>query len=107
MDNGGSIAYEVMTVKDTSAKKLSVTIRADLLERMDDYADNNGMTRSGLIAIAVTQYLNAVEAMPSVNKLLSAMAAVTDAAIKGDLEPEQAQARMDAIQATYEQLTGK
>lgn len=94
-------------MKDTSAKKLSVTIRSDLLDRMDDYADSNGMTRSGLIAVAVTQYLNAQEAMPSVNKLLNAMAAVTDAAIKGDLEPEQVQARMDAIQQTYEQLTVK
>lgn len=94
-------------MKDTSAKKLSVTIRADLLEKMDDYAAKNGMTRSGLIAIAVTQYLNAVEAMPSVNKMLSAMAAVTDGVLKGELPPSEAQARLDMIQATYEQLTKK
>lgn len=94
-------------MKDTSAKKLSVTVRADLLERMDEYANGNGMTRSGLIAIAVTQYLNAVEAMPSVNKMLSAMAAVTDGVLKGEMAPNEAQARMDAIQATYEQLTKK
>lgn len=94
-------------MKDVSAKKLSVTIRSDLLERMDDYADDNGMTRSGLIAIAVTQYLNAVEAMPSVKKMLNAMAAVTDGVLKGDMNPTEAQARLDAIQSTYEQLTQK
>lgn len=94
-------------MKDTSAKKLSVTIRSDLLERMDLYANENGMTRSGLIAIAVTQYLNAVEAMPSVNKMLNAMAAVTDGVLKGEMPPSEAQARLDAIQATYEQLTKK
>lgn len=94
-------------MKDVSAKKLSVTIRSDLLERMDEYADDNGMTRSGLIAIAVTQYLNAVEAMPSVKKMLNAMAAVTDGVLKGDMNSTEAQARLDAIQSTYEQLTQK
>lgn len=94
-------------MSDSSAKKLSVTIRRDLVERMDEYADNNGMTRSGLIAIAVTQYLNAVEAIPSVNKLLNAMAAVSDGVLKGELTPSEANARMAAIQATYDDLTKK
>lgn len=94
-------------MKDINAKKLSVTIRSDLLERMDEYADDNGMTRSGLIAIAVTQYLNAIEAMPSVKKMFNAMAAVTDGVLKGDMNPTEAKARLDAIQSTYEQLTQK
>lgn len=90
-----------------TAKKLNVTIREDLLERMDDYADENGMTRSGLIAMAVTQYLNAVEAMPSVNKLLNAMAAVSDGVLKGEMAPHEAEAKIAAIQSTYEELTKK
>lgn len=94
-------------MNDTSARKLSVTIRSDLLDRMDEYADNNGMTRSGLIAIAVTQYLNAVEAMPSVNKLLGAMASLTDLVLKGEMEPSEAKARLSALQGTYEDLTKK
>jgi len=92
---------------ETNAKKINITIRADLLDRANVYAANNGMTRSGLIALALTQYLNAVESMPSVNKLLSAMAAVTDGVLKGDMNPTDAKARLDAIQATYEQLTAK
>ena len=90
-----------------TAKKLNVTIREDLLERVDDYADENGMTRSGLIAMAVTQYLNAVEAMPSVNKLLNAMAAVSDGVLKGEMAPHEAEAKIAAIQSTYEELTKK
>lgn len=90
-----------------NARKLNVTIREDLLDRMDNYADDNGMTRSGLIAIAVTQYLNAAEAMPSVNKLLGAMAAVSEGVLRGEMPPSEAQARLAAIQATYEDLTKK
>ena len=90
-----------------NAKKLNVTIREDLLERMDNYADENGMTRSGLIAISVTQYLNAVEAMPSVNKLLKSMAAVSAGVLKGEMDPQEAKARLAAIQLTYDELTKK
>lgn len=88
-------------------KKINITLREDLLERADNFADGNGMTRSGLIAISLTQYLNAVEAMPSVNKLLNAMAAVTEGVLKGETDPKDAKAKMAAIQATYEDLTKK
>lgn len=90
-----------------SAKKLNITLREDLLDRMDNYADENGMTRSGLIAVAVTQYLNAVEAMPSVSKLLDAMSAVTEGLLRGEYTPRDAEAKMSAIRATYEELTKK
>lgn len=108
MYNGAIILYKVVIKMSKSvAKKLNVTIREDLVERMDEYADENGMTRSGLIAVAVTQYLNAVEAMPSVTKLLNAMASVSDGVLKGELSPRDAEARIAAIQATYEELTKK
>ena len=90
-----------------TAKKLSFSMKYDLLERMDNYADENGLTRSGLIALAVTQYLNAMEAAPSVTKLLNAMAAVSDGVLKGEMPPTEARARLDAIQATYDVLSKK
>lgn len=65
------------------------------------------MTRSGLISIAVTHYLNAVEAVPSVNKMLNAMAAVTDGVLRGELSDSDAKTRLDAIKFTYEQLSKK
>ena len=90
-----------------TAKKLSFSMKSDLLERMDNYADENGLTRSGLIALAVTQYLNAMEAAPSVTKLLNAMAAVSDGVLKGEMPPSEARARLDEIQATYDVLSKK
>lgn len=90
-----------------NAVKLSITVKPDVLARADKYADENGLSRSALIGLALTQYLDAVEAMPSVNKLLSAMAAVADGTIKGDLLPSEADAQMRAIQASYDALTKK
>jgi len=94
-------------MKENTAQRVSLTVRSDLLERIDAFADGNGMTRSGFMSLAATQYLNAVEAMPSVNKMLNAMAAVTEGVLKGEIEPSTAKAKMAAIQSTYEELTKK
>lgn len=91
----------------SNASKLSITLKPEVLQRADRYANENAISRSALIGLALTQYLDAVEAMPSVNKLLSAMAAVADGTIKGDLVPSEADARMRAIQASYDALTKK
>lgn len=43
-------------------KKVGITLNDELLKRVDDYAKQNYMTRSGLISVAVTDYLNSSEA---------------------------------------------
>lgn len=89
-----------------ASKKINITIDADLLERIDKYAKANALTRSGLLAMSAVQYLNAVEAMPSVNKLLNSMAAVVDGTFSGQLSPQDAEQRMQQIQNSYAALTG-
>lgn len=101
------IAHEVSINDRYERQKISVTLRSDLLERIDEFADNNGMTRSGLLAIASTQYLNAMETMPSYKKLLNALASVTDGVLSGDMERDEAKAKLDAIQSTYSELSQK
>lgn len=93
--------------KRPDVKKFSVSMREDLLERADEYANLNGMTRSGLIALALSQYLRAVDAMPSMNKLIKATAAVTDSFFKGEIPPTEAKAKLDAIQSLYNQLSAE
>jgi len=82
--------------------KLNITLAPELLERTDEYARRNSLTRSGLIALSLSQYLNAVESMPQVNKLLAGLGAVVDGSLRGDLTKEQAEARLAAIQSEYQ-----
>ena len=49
--------------------KVNITISDDLLKRIDEYADDNYTSRSGLISIATAQYLNANETMGLVKNL--------------------------------------
>ena len=54
--------------------KISISMADELLQRADEFADANGMTRSGLIAVAVRTYINSMDAAPSVTKLLKELA---------------------------------
>lgn len=51
------------------AKKINISIDDELLSRLDNYADTNYLTRSGLISIALNNYLTQKEAIASVKKL--------------------------------------
>lgn len=90
-----------------ASKKINITLQEELLERVDKYAGENALSRSGLIALAVSQYLNAVEAMPSVNKILASMAAVAEGTVRGEISPADADRKITEIQRAYEVLIKK
>lgn len=49
--------------------KVNVTIADGLLERADAYADNNYMTRSGLIGLALSSFLNQHEMVNAITRV--------------------------------------
>lgn len=54
-------------------KRCNVTIDEKTLNRLDLFADMNGLTRSSVISIAVNQYIGAMEQLPSLQAQLSEM----------------------------------
>lgn len=90
-----------------ASAKVNVSLPPDLLERMEKYSKANNISRSGLVALAVSQYLNAIEAMPSVNQLLGSMAAVFDGTLKGELSEHEQKERMERIQDSYKAISEK
>ena len=49
--------------------KVQISVDDELLKRIDTYADNNYMSRSGLFTIAVNQYLNVNEVTSAIVRL--------------------------------------
>lgn len=49
--------------------KVQISIDDELLKRIDTYADNNYMSRSGLFTIAINQYLNMNEVTSAIVRL--------------------------------------
>lgn len=71
--------------------KANITINDELMERADRYAENNYMSRSGLFSVALTTYLNQVEAFQAVKSIALSMRKIAD---EGEITAEQ----MDALE---------
>lgn len=89
-----------------ASKKIAITVQDDLLERMDAFAERNAMTRSGLIATSVAQYLNAVEAMPNMNKVLALMGSLAKRAATGGVDSKEYDAELAELEEMQSKLSG-
>ena len=58
--------------------KINITMNDELLERLDNYAKEQFTTRSGLISLACTQYLNQQEALNLLRAMTSAMQRIAE-----------------------------
>ena len=58
--------------------KVNVTLDDKLLSRLDAYADENYMSRSGLISLACTQYLNSADVVRVVKEMGVAINKIAD-----------------------------
>lgn len=58
--------------------KLNISLNDELASRIDTYADANYLTRSGLISIAVTQYLNQHEAIAALKGVALSVRKIAD-----------------------------
>lgn len=52
-------------------KRINITVDETLLNRIDLFAEMNGMTRSSVLAISANQYICAMEQMPTLQYQLS------------------------------------
>ena len=69
--------------------KIGVSLDDDLLARVDKYADENYMSRSGLITFACSQFLNQVEVMGLIKDMSLAMRKIADSGQVDDEVMEQ------------------
>lgn len=58
--------------------KVNVTLDEDLMKRADNFADDNYMSRSGLVSLALTQYLNQNDIVRAVNDISISMRKIAD-----------------------------
>lgn len=58
--------------------KVNVSLNDELMTRVDNYADSNYMSRSGLVSLALTQYLNQADIITCVKDMSLAMRKISD-----------------------------
>ena len=77
--------------------KINISINDELLARVDNYADDNYTSRSGLITTASTEYLNARETVMLVKNLSLAIGKIAET---GDVDEETLKMMEDFERAT-------
>lgn len=58
--------------------KVGITLDDELLKRIDSYADANYLSRSGLLSLAVTQFLNQAEVTNAIKEMALCMRKIAD-----------------------------
>lgn len=90
-----------------ACRKANLTINEDLLSRADAYAKANGMTRSGLVTVALAQYLNAVEMAPAAKEVLVNLANLMQKASGNAMSEDELSEQINDIELAQKRLLGK
>lgn len=69
-------------------KKVQVSLDEELWERLNSYAEENYMTRSGVVSLASTQFLNAHEGIRYIREIAFAMKKIAET---GEVDEETAE----------------
>lgn len=83
--------------------KVNVTINDDLMKRVDEYAERNYMSRSGLISFATTQFLNGQQLVTAVQEMAVCMRKIAD---NGTVDDETKQ-KLQELEIVAKVLVGK
>lgn len=83
--------------------KVQISLDDALMSRIDTYADVNYMSRSGLISLACTQFLNSADMIRAVCEMSLAMQKIAD---KGEVDAET-QKQLDDFQRLSSMLTAQ
>lgn len=68
--------------------KINISLDDELVKRIENYADNNYMSRSGFISLACTQYLASADVVTAIKSLSLALNKISDS---GEVDAETQQ----------------
>lgn len=83
--------------------KVQITLDDALMSRLDNYADENYLTRSGLVSLAVTQYLNQADVTKAIKDMAICMRKIADNGFIDDYTKKQ----LDEFEVICKMLIGK
>lgn len=97
------IKYEYKNKKRGKLMKVQVSLDEKLVERIDNYADANYMSRSGLISFATSQYLNQTDVMLMVKDMALTMRKIAE---KGTVDHDTME-QLEDFERLCKMITGQ
>jgi len=87
--------------------KVAVSLRSDLVEWVDQKAQEMGLSRSGYLAMCITQYKQALEVQPKLNGLMESVTSLVNGYVDGSLPPDVAQMKLAELDSQYSEFRKK
>lgn len=72
------------------AKKINITISEELFKRLSNYCEENYLTKSGVITMAVTDYLNSRDMAVSFKNMSESITKLADLGVLDSMKSEDA-----------------
>ena len=82
--------------------KVQITLDDALVSRLDEYAEDNYLSRSGCISLALTQYLNSADVTKAIKDVAISMRKIADT---GKVTAEQME-RLEDMERLAKMLAG-
>lgn len=86
-------------------KRVSVSMEEEVLDKIDKFASEKGMTRSALFQIASEQYIRAVDLTPSMNKAFALMGTLADMVGDGRIDSDDYHRRLNELEGLQSTLS--
>lgn len=90
-----------------AVKKVNITVPDSLLERIEEYSKETGISRSSLMSVATAQYLDALQASPAINQILKTLAETLSGTADGTMSDDVAIQNISDIENSYVDIYGK
>ena len=84
--------------------RLQVTMQENIVKKIDEYAKKAGLSRSGFLAVAAMDYIDAKEKAPKITESFLAMAKLMDSRTKGEISKEEMEKGLNELENDMKEL---
>lgn len=77
--------------------RFQISMDESLLKKVDDYAKSAGLSRSGFMSLAASDYISAKEKAPKVSEAFLKMATLIDQRMNGAISKEELEIKLDEV----------
>lgn len=78
-------------------QKFQISMDETLFKRVEEYAKNAGLSRSGFMSLAASDYISAKEKAPKLSEAFLEMAKLIDSRTKGNISKEEMEKQLDEL----------
>lgn len=86
-------------------RKVNITLDEEVLDKIDQYADIFGLSRSAFISMACCKFIDAENKAPNMRNVFAEFFRLTGSAINGKISPAEYKSSLDDLQIVLDDFS--